>query len=98
MFLRQLRQHAGTNGARGVASESGMQRGRRGTRTADGGNFVDRHVGVLARERMPLSISDENLRQRPDLHGLAVETRSFHPGIFLVAIPSGESRLGLSLP
>ncbi len=54
--------------------------------------FSMRQVGVLAGQRMPLRVADQNLRQRPHLHRFAVEARRFHPGIFLVRLPSGELR------
>jgi hypothetical protein len=79
MFLRQLRQRASANGAGGVAAESGLQGCRCGANSTDGRNLFDRQIGVLAGQRMSLSIADEHLRQGPHLHRFAVEARSFHP-------------------
>src|SRR5579862_9524479 len=75
-----------------------MQSSRRGVHPANRRNFLDRHISVFPRQRMPLRIPDQDLRQWPHLHGLAIEARRLYPGIFLVRIPTSERRLGLALP
>src|SRR5579864_8372166 len=75
-----------------------MERRGGGARAADGGNFLDREVSVFARQRVPLCVADQNLCQRPDLCRFAVVTRGCDPGVFLLAIPTGECRLSFSGP
>jgi len=98
MLLREFRQHAGADRAGSVSAESGVQHGGCRTNAADGSDLLDRQIGVLARECVSLRVADQYLRQRPDLHGFAVEARGFDPGIFLLAVPAGEGGLGLSHP
>ena len=98
VLLREFSQHAGANGARSVTAESRVQHGRRWTDSADSCNFLDRQIGALAGQRVSLGITDQNLRQWANLHGFVVEARSFHPGIFLFAVPAGEGRLSFPDP
>src|SRR6516164_11080420 len=98
MFLRQFRQHARTNRTGRMAPKRGMQRRWRRTNSTDRRNLLDGQVRVLARERMSLRVTDQNLCQWPHLHRLVIETRSFHPGILLLSVPTGERGLGFSLP
>src|ERR1022692_2129063 len=47
---------------------------------------------------MTLGEAHEHLSEWADLHRLSVEARSLDPGIFLIAVPACELRLGLALP
>ena len=58
MLLGQLCQHAGTDGARGMASEGGMQSRGCGMDSANGSDLFNCHVGVLAGQSMSLRIAD----------------------------------------
>src|SRR5579871_429317 len=75
-----------------------MQRRRSSSRSADCRDLLDRHVGVLARERMSLRITNQDLRQRANLRRLAVIPRGFHPRIFPLCLPAAEFGFSLSLP
>src|SRR5581483_9074661 len=73
-----------------------MQHVGRGVDSRDRRDLAQSEIGVLAGQRMSLCVTDENLRQRTDLHGLVVEARAFDPGILPVCRPSRE--LWLSFP
>src|SRR5579864_5779837 len=98
VFLREFGQHGSTNGARGVTAESGVQHVWSYLNSGDSSYLANCQIHVFTGKRVTLCVADQYLRQGPDLHRLAVEAGSLHPGIFLLTIPPGELRLGFPFP
>lgn len=96
MLLREFRQHRGANCGCGMPTKSGVQHVWTHADSADSLDVANREIRILLSQRMALGITDEDLSQRTNLHGLPIEARRFDPRIFLLAIPASEFRLGLS--
>src|SRR6266540_3807454 len=92
VLLRELRYDRAADRARGVASEGGVEDRRTELHARDLAGGAEHPVAPLLEARVPLHVPDEQLRERPDLHGLPLEPRRLHPAIAL-----GGRRLGLPL-